>query len=338
MARFDLCERLYYVLGSGHLDTNCDTRIPVHNRLRLMMGATALLYLGPLLAGLGGFGWQTVPAFVAIFLLWTLILRPSTWPKTRADWQNPAALTRLLTQSTMQVLLVSICFGIGRGLGGVMATLPPFPVLLPIAISFLAIPLCRLMWDPNKAEATDRFLDTAIAEISATATGVPPQRSDARALTAQLLAPLQALPDATDDAEIARHLRAMAAHVDPSDVAHVLLSSAQSGTAGSIGMRALILHATDLRHSVPLAGLGVQARILPLIAADPDMILMFALRSLAQLRDDAAVWPDCATPTALRARAATAGPDAAAALLALADLTASLSPQKDADGSGQPGA
>ena len=29
----------------------------MHNRLRLMPGATALLYLGPLLAGLGGFGW-----------------------------------------------------------------------------------------------------------------------------------------------------------------------------------------------------------------------------------------------------------------------------------------
>jgi len=39
-------------------------------RIRMLMAATALLYLGPLLAGLAGFGWPMVYAFATIFTLW----------------------------------------------------------------------------------------------------------------------------------------------------------------------------------------------------------------------------------------------------------------------------
>ena len=57
----------------------------MRSRLRLLMGATALLYLGPVLAGLGGFGWSVVPVFTAIFLLWLIVLRPHQWPQ-RLRW------------------------------------------------------------------------------------------------------------------------------------------------------------------------------------------------------------------------------------------------------------
>ena len=302
----------------------------LHSRLRLMMGATALLYLGPLLAGLGGFGWRVVPVFVAIFLLWTLILRPSSWPQTRADWTRPEALVTLLAQSAVQVLLVVICFGIGRGIGGALGVVPPFPVLLPVAISALAVPLCRLIWDPRKAEAMDRFLDTAIQGINAAAADLPPDRSEARARASRLLAPLQALPEETPDAEIERRLRAVADHADPEDVRHALLAAANSASASFTGLRALILHATDPRNTDRLGGLGYPAQVFALIATDPELTRLYIRRSTAQLQDDAAAWWDSPTPDALRTAAATVPPALCAALTDLAALTATLAPPDDA--------
>ncbi|MDZ4097043.1 MAG: hypothetical protein U1D35_19280, partial [Paracoccaceae bacterium] len=120
----------------------------MHNRLRLLMGANALLYFGPLLAGLGGFGWSLVPVFAAIFVLWLIILRPQEWPDSLADWRRPETLVALAARAAVQLLLVAVCFGIGRGIGGVLGAVPPFPVMLPIAISFLSIPLARLIWKP----------------------------------------------------------------------------------------------------------------------------------------------------------------------------------------------
>lgn len=120
----------------------------MHNRLRLLKGATALLYLGPLLAGLGGFGWALVPVFAVVFLLWQAFLRPQEWPRSFADWQRPDAMLAFAARAAVQVLLVVLCLGIGRGLGGALGVLPPFPMLLPLAASLLALPLARLLRDP----------------------------------------------------------------------------------------------------------------------------------------------------------------------------------------------
>ena len=105
-----------------------------NNRQRLM-GANALLYFGPLLAGLGGFGWHVVPVFVALFLLWLVILRPQELPRARAEWLQSETLVALSTRAAVQILLVVLCFGIGRGIGGVLGALPHFPLMLPIALS-----------------------------------------------------------------------------------------------------------------------------------------------------------------------------------------------------------
>ncbi|MGL6209643.1 MAG: hypothetical protein ACRC14_07440 [Paracoccaceae bacterium] len=298
----------------------------MHNRLRLMMGATALLYLGPLMAGLGGFGWDTVPVFVAIFLAWTLVLRPQSWPQTTAEWLGGPALVTILAQSAVQVLLVTVCFGIGRGIGGVLGALPPFPVMLPIAISFLSIPICRMIWNPARAEAMDRFLDTAIADISASAKDTAPDRSDARALAAQLLAPLQGLPDEASPAVVERHLRAIWLHAEAEDIAHVLLSSARAGTASHAGLCALAIHATDPHVTVQMLGREYPAQGFQLIAGQSDLALLFATRLAATLQADSDIWGDCPDPDSLEAAASGAAPDTAAALFALTELTQSLSP------------
>lgn len=111
--------------------------------LTLFRGATALLYLGPLFAGLAGFGWALVPAFLAIFLMYLFVVRRSLFPRKSGDWADTGILVPLLTQTLVQLLLIVLCFAIGRGLGGVVGTLPAFSPLWTLAVSFLSVPLCR---------------------------------------------------------------------------------------------------------------------------------------------------------------------------------------------------
>jgi len=133
------------------------------NRLRLAMGAGLLLYLGPLLAGMAGSGWPVVPVFTAIFLMWLVILRPQEWPDRLADWQRPEALVALAARAVVQIFLVALCFGIGRGIGGVLGVTLGLPVLAPIAVSLLSIALARLVGNPAEAAALDAPLDNATA-------------------------------------------------------------------------------------------------------------------------------------------------------------------------------
>ena len=133
------------------------------NRLQIFRVAGVLLYGGPLLAGLGGFGWPVVPVFTAIFLLWLVILRPQEWPASLADWQRPEAMVALAARAVVQLLLVALCFGIGRGIGGVLGVTLGLPVLAPIAVSLLSIALARLVGNPAEAAALDAPLDNATA-------------------------------------------------------------------------------------------------------------------------------------------------------------------------------
>lgn len=128
-------------------------------RARLLRAATALLYFGPLLAGLSGYGWAMLPPFVSIFVFWLTLLRPHQWPQANRDWLDPQMLLSMLTQVLTQILLVAVLFGIGRGIGGVAGHLPMFHPFLPLAVSFLAVPLSRLVWDGRKALASGLTLD-----------------------------------------------------------------------------------------------------------------------------------------------------------------------------------
>ena len=121
----------------------------MEHRRRFMMVANALLYFGPLLAGLAGFGWGLVAVFTAIFMLWLIILQPDEVPISRADWLSPAAWVAIGARAAVQLLLVVVLFGIGRGIGGILGAMAGFPPMLPIAISFLSIALARMLGDPR---------------------------------------------------------------------------------------------------------------------------------------------------------------------------------------------
>lgn len=134
--------------GSGHLALNLAKlgKKVVRSKkvhLTLFRGANALLYLGPLLAGLSGFGWALVPGFLAIFLMYLFVVRRSLFPRKSGDWTDMSVVIPLLTHTLVQLLLIVLCFAIGRGLGGIVGALPAFSPLWTLAVSFLSVPLCR---------------------------------------------------------------------------------------------------------------------------------------------------------------------------------------------------
>ena len=259
------------------------------NRLRLLQGATALLYLGPLLAGLGGFGWAVVPVFAAIFLLWLFILRPQQWPRQAADWLKPEALTALGAQAAVQLLLVTICFGVGRGIGGVLGALPPFPLMLPIAVSFLSIPLSRMIWDPWKGAELDAALDGALASLAEVTPEAVRSRTD---LAARMVEELDGLGAGVSDATLASHLAAMATQVDAAALRVALMDPIYDGSASDIGWRAAVLHATDPAVQAQVAGTGYPQAVFRELQAEP-LFSLYAERCLALVQAHPEAVTDC---------------------------------------------
>lgn len=147
--------------------------------------------MGPLLGGLAGFGWAMVPPFVLIFATWLYILRPHQWPQTGAEWLSWPAVGAVLSQGLSQLVLVAVLFGVGRGIGGVLGTLPLFHPLLPVAVSFLALPLLRFGWDPDRALAAGVTIDDLVHAAQLPAPPPPRTTADSTATVAELLS----LPD-----------------------------------------------------------------------------------------------------------------------------------------------
>ncbi|MDZ4134807.1 MAG: hypothetical protein U1D06_04315 [Paracoccaceae bacterium] len=271
----------------------------MQNRLRLLMGATALLYFGPLLAGLGGFGWAVAPVFGVIFILWQIVLRPHQWPRNWADWRRPEMLVGMAARSLMQVLLVTVCFAIGRGLGGVMGVLPPFSVMVPVGISFLAIPLARMIWDPWKMAEMDAMLAEAIATVEAAKQAG--QLGDAGADWQALAAPILALPDTTADND-AFAVLAVTMHPDHAKGLCAALNAAfrSAPEAYLAARRGLILWATDAAEAENFLYQHLAKDMLDATGTDPALIRLFSSRALVMLESLPEAWPDLPGPGELR--------------------------------------
>ena len=263
----------------------------MRNHLHLLLAATLLLYLGPLLAGLAGYGWNLVWVFAAIFLLWLTVLRPHLWPRTWNAWGRHQAWVTLGTNGAVQLLLVAVLFGIGRGIGGALGLVAPFPVALPMLVSLISIPLSRLVWNPQQDTELDHFLDDAIRQVSHA--GNPVDESDL-SLARRLIAPLADLPDSAQEEEVARHLLALSGHAEEVHIRAALLEVLRAGHASHAQTLALILHATDgaLIESVGGDGPTLALKVLP---HDPDLIALYARRLAQALDDDPEIWGQCPT-------------------------------------------
>lgn len=163
---------------------------------RLLQTAGVALYLGPLLAGLAGFGWGLMPPFLAIFTLWLAVTRPQQWPQAPGDWLRRETWLAVAAQVLAQALLVAVCFGLGRGIGGVAGRLPDLHPILPLILSTSGLVLARLVWNPEQALAEGRSIDELLY----------PQRRPPRARRlvpgdGVALDALLALPDAAPAAE-----------------------------------------------------------------------------------------------------------------------------------------
>lgn len=257
----------------------------MHNRMRWLMGATALLYIGPLMAGLGGYGWPLVPVFTLLFLLWQFILRPQNWPRQFHDWTQYQAWATLFSNAAMQLLFVALLFGVGRGIGGALGFVPPYSEMLPIAISFLSIPLARMIWDPWKTNEINSLLDHAIDQIAHP--GNPVERSELNTAR-RMIAPLADLPDYTTPATIAQHLSALSAHAEPAHIRTALFERARAGAVRA-EIIALILHSTDPALITQVHGDG-PTLALALLPDDPELIGLFASRLSDALPQDPDIW------------------------------------------------
>ena len=135
-------------------------------RRRFMMAANGLLYFGPLLAGLAAFGWGYVPIFTVFFVLWIVILQPYEFPIGRAEWMSADAWVAVAARTVVQALIVIALFGVGRGIGGVLGAITGYSVMLPLGISFLSIPLARMIWDPWAQPAAPQAQSGTIADAA----------------------------------------------------------------------------------------------------------------------------------------------------------------------------
>ena len=266
-------------------------------RLRLLKGANALLYIGPLFAGISGTGFGAIAPFVAVFVLWLLILRPEQWPASPAEWFAPQAIGAVLTLVLSQVLLVFVLLGIGRGIGAVAGFLPAVNPIIPLAMSFLAIPLCRALWDARAAADRGVFLDEE-AEAAET------QR--ARFQAGAAIAPLLELSDDTPHAGVSALLGGVMGVAKPELRLDALLAALDRSHRSHAALRrALVLWLSEPEVVAFAIVPKTMATAFALAAGNGDLLRLYVPRALALV----AAFPDRADgfPTPAQLRQAATG-------------------------------
>lgn len=297
------------------------------NRIRALRGATGLLYLGPLLAGACGAGWSVIPVFVALFLLWLVVLRPQDWPQSLEDWQSPDAWIGLTTRVVVQFVLVLLCYGVGAGFAGVTGLPFEVPLVLPVLLSLAAVPLARLAW-PDTLAVANLFLQESYGQPpeAPVEDGQPGSRARRRDIALQLAQPMIGLPAETRTETIAAHLRALATHVAADDLFEALLDCHGAGPDRPALRRALILHATSPQTVEACPGRAAPVVALQVAGREPELLRLFADCCRQLLDQHADAWGECPNQSALEAARRGADGAAAEALARLIAMNRSLAP------------
>ena len=261
------------------------------NRLRLSQLVTAMLYIGPVIAGLGGYGWKVAPAFVVIFVAWQIVMRPAQWPRDPAAWSSPQVRTGALLQVLVALVVVLVCFGVGRGLAGVFAYPPRLPLVVPLFLSLAAIPLSRMLHDPRQMAEMDTLLDDAVKHLKSFDKDVAFPSSDAQhildgtQLALRLLQPVQDLPRDTPHYVIEQHLRVIATHVDDARLREALVERATAEAPSRPLLTALAVHATD-RRRMEILGHDTVDPAFAAMPDDPEIMALYATRAVAAVTGD----------------------------------------------------
>jgi hypothetical protein len=243
-------------------------------RMRLVKGAAALLYFGPLIAGLCGFGWGMVAPFTAIFVVWLIVVRPEQWPASPSEWQFGAAWLAALAQVLSQVLLVGVLFAIGRGIGGIanIGTVAVDP-LLPLSVSFISIPLSRMLWDSHEAASQGYYLDDEAESAHS---------DNAAGQAAIAIIPLLNLADSATDAEVTAAVAA-ALDVPAADLRLDALTAALAAPNRSHAAlrRSLVLWATEPEIVAPGHVSGSMANAFAIANGNLDLLRLYVPRAMA---------------------------------------------------------
>jgi hypothetical protein len=108
----------------------------------------ALLFLGPLCAGLAAAPITLLPIFVASFVLWVVMMRPSVWAEATRGGTPVALAVHPAGVTLVQVLMIFLCFGFGRGLAMLSAPLD-IPVWTCVVLTLAAVPLGWALRHPS---------------------------------------------------------------------------------------------------------------------------------------------------------------------------------------------
>ncbi|MCE6958470.1 hypothetical protein LAZ40_05285 [Cereibacter sphaeroides] len=262
-------------------------------QLRLSLLFTAMLYLGPLVSGIGRHDLPVLPAFAALFVMWTMVMRPAQWPQDRAGWSDGAAILRVAATVATQILLVAALFIVGRAIGGMLPATPVISESAAIAISLLAIPFSRLTLDPAKIAFAHGFLDEVPEELAIELEG---QRAD------RLVAPFFRLPDDTDEVELMKRLVDLAPSLTSAALLDALDRRIRAEPSPCIAARrALILQATSVAAADTCPGRAEPVRALRIAGTDRTLLRLLALRLQSLLAQRPQAQDDCPTVPVLRA-------------------------------------
>lgn len=262
-------------------------------RSSLLQGTTALLYLGPMLAGLSGHPLALMPLYALFFVLWTIVVQPETWRRTSRTGRSADFWLSVTAQIAVQILLALVCLGAGRGIAGVAGITLDIPITFPLTVAFLAIPLSRLL-----VPMTSRVSDVPIGP------GLP--TLDELELADALLEPLAMLAPYTPTEVLERHLNAMAPNVSAKALIHGLMISAASAKAPAVIQRAFVQHATDPTAALAADHPNAIAGAFQVARKDVDLLTVFANRALHLIRLQPNLYTSYPTHSDVREAAALA--------------------------------
>ena len=206
-----------------------------------------------------------------------------------------------------------------------MGVMPAIPLMLPVAVSFLSIPLARMIWDPWRADAGEVVLDEALARLEAEEAPADDLKRQTE-VAARMVAALDRLPPEAAPGLLADHLHAMATQTSHEALRVALMDPIYDGSATAVVRRAAAVHATDPAVVDVLKGSTYPMAVFRALTDGPTLAL-FAARCadlVAEKPDRLADCPDPEDVVTLAARVPGAAAELAALAKALTRATAAM--------------